>query len=188
MSAAMRKLMKLKKQKAQQNPGAKKEESKKAATAYMRMQADMSVLELPPYVKLNQDDVKANKLTDFRLSIAPQDGYWKGGTFRFRYQVPDGYPYKPPKITCQDKIYHPNIDYQGSVCLNILRKDWKPVLDTQNVIHGLIFLFVEPEPSDPLNEAAAKVMRESKQRFASNVRTAMQGGYVDGEKFERLMK
>jgi len=46
----------------------------------------------------------------------------------------------------------------------------------------------EPEPSDPLNEAAAKVMRESKQRFASNVRTAMQGGYVDGEKFERLMK
>eukprot|EP00954_Amorphochlora_amoebiformis_P007066 549844-Amorphochlora_amoeboformis.AAC.1 len=100
----------------------------------------------------------------------------------------DVHPYKPPKITCQDKIYHPNIDYQGSVCLNILRKDWKPVLDTQNVIHGLIFLFVEPEPSDPLNEAAAKVMRESKQRFASNVRTAMQGGYVDGEKFERLMK
>eukprot|EP00954_Amorphochlora_amoebiformis_P007067 549844-Amorphochlora_amoeboformis.AAC.2 len=53
--------MKLKKQKAQQNPGAKKEESKKAATAYMRMQADMSVLELPPYVKLNQDDVKVGE-------------------------------------------------------------------------------------------------------------------------------
>ena len=38
------------------------------------------------------------------------------------------------------------------MCLNLLRKDWKPVLDTQAVIHGLLFLFLEPNPDDPLNE------------------------------------
>mmetsp|Transcript_15345 Transcript_15345/g.27572 ORF Transcript_15345/g.27572 Transcript_15345/m.27572 type:complete len:186 (-) Transcript_15345:33-590(-) len=184
----MKSLLKIKKKNKKTIDSQNKEESKSAATAFMRMQADMSVLELPDFVKINQDDIKANNLTDFRLSIAPREGYWKGGTFRFRYQVPDGYPYKPPKITCQDKIYHPNINYEGNVCLNILRKDWKPVLDTQNVIHGLIYLFLEPEPTDPLNEEAAKVMRESKSRFAQNVRTSMAGGFVDGEKFQRLAR
>mmetsp|Transcript_30202 Transcript_30202/g.56406 ORF Transcript_30202/g.56406 Transcript_30202/m.56406 type:complete len:182 (-) Transcript_30202:310-855(-) len=177
---------KLKKLKAKsKKPGTKPE--KKAATSFMRMQADMAVLELPSFVKLNQDDVKSQKLTDFRLSIAPQDGYWKGAEFRFRYQVPEAYPYKPPKIKCLDKIYHPNINYEGNVCLNILRKDWKPVLDTQNVIHGLIYLFLEPEPTDPLNEEAAKVMRDNKSRFAQNVKKSLNGEYVDGEKFPRLL-
>lgn len=43
--------------------------------------------------------------------------------------------------------------------MNILRKDWKPVLDTQAVIHGLIFLFLEPNPDDPLNEGAYFVVQ-----------------------------
>eukprot|EP00469_Lotharella_globosa_P001583 CAMPEP_0167792630 /NCGR_PEP_ID=MMETSP0111_2-20121227/12667_1 /TAXON_ID=91324 /ORGANISM="Lotharella globosa, Strain CCCM811" /LENGTH=184 /DNA_ID=CAMNT_0007685569 /DNA_START=39 /DNA_END=593 /DNA_ORIENTATION=+ len=184
----MKALLKLKKpgSKTQGKDEAKK--NKRAQTAFMRMSADMTALELPSFVKLNQDDIKANKLTDFRLTLAPQEGYWKGGEFTFRYQVPDNYPYKPPKITCMNKIYHPNIDYAGAVCLNILRKDWKPVLDTQGVIHGLIYLFVEPEPTDPLNEQAAKVMRESKERFARNVKKAMNGDTVDGERFQRVLK
>jgi len=47
---------------------------------------------------------------------------------------------------------------------------------------------VEPEPTDPLNEQAAKVMRESKERFARNVKKAMNGDTVDGERFQRVLK
>jgi ubiquitin-conjugating enzyme E2 M len=36
------------------------------------------------------------------------------------------------------QIYHPNIDVDGNVCLNILREDWKPVLDINAVIYGKI--------------------------------------------------
>ena len=55
---------------------------------------------------------------------------------------------------CLTKIYHPNIDLEGHVCLNILRDDWKPVLDINAVIYGIIYLLYEPNPNDPLNHGA----------------------------------
>jgi len=64
----------------------------------------------------------------------------RGGLFRGRVQV-----------KCETPIYHPNIDTEGNVCLNILRKDWRPVLDMNAVIYGMIFLFHEPNGNDPLN-------------------------------------
>ena len=39
-------------------------------------------------------------------------------------------------------MYHPNIDLEGNICLNILREDWKPVLTITAVIYGLNFLFL----------------------------------------------
>lgn len=51
---------------------------------------------------------------------------------------------------CQ--VYHPNLDLEGNVCLNILREDWKPVLNLTSVMVGLQYLFLEPNPDDPLNK------------------------------------
>lgn len=41
-----------------------------------------------------------------------------------------------------NQVYHPNIDLEGNVCLNILREDWKPVLNVNTVIYGLNLLFM----------------------------------------------
>lgn len=40
------------------------------------------------------------------------------------------------------QVFHPNIDLDGNICLNILREDWKPVLSINSVIYGLQFLFL----------------------------------------------
>ena len=40
------------------------------------------------------------------------------------------------------QVYHPNIDTEGNICLNILREDWKPVLSINSVVYGLNFLFL----------------------------------------------
>lgn len=122
---------------------------------------------------------------NFEVSVTPDEGYWKTASFKFKFSVPDDYPYTPPKITCMTKIYHPNIDLQGAVCLNILRKDWKPVLDTQAIVHGLIFLFLEPNPDDPLNDDAAAVLRRDKSTFKRNVEMSLRGRMVDGVQFPR---
>ncbi|TMX02076.1 hypothetical protein EJD97_022656 [Solanum chilense] len=86
-----------------------------------------------------------------------------------------------------EQVYHPNIDLEGNVCLNILREDWKPVLNINTIIYGLYHLFTEPNHEDPLNHDAAAVLRDNPKMFESNVRRAMHGGYVGQTFFTRCM-
>ena len=64
-------------------------------------------------------------------------GMYKGGIFQFTFAINNNFPHEPPKVKCTQKIYHPNIDLEGNVCLNILREDWKPVLNLNAVMVGL---------------------------------------------------
>lgn len=36
--------------------------------------------------------------------------------------------------------------------MNILREDWKPVLNLNSVMVGLQYIFLEPNADDPLNK------------------------------------
>jgi ubiquitin-conjugating enzyme E2 M len=103
-----------------------------------------------------------NDLTNFNVTVSPDSGCWSGAKYQFTFVIPALYPHEPPKVTCKTKIYHPNINLAGAVCLNILREDWKPVLDINAVIYGLIYLFYEPNPDDPLNREAADLYRTDK--------------------------
>jgi hypothetical protein len=53
------------------------------------------------------------------------------GAFRIEITFPAEYPFKPPKICFRTKIYHPNIDEKGQVCLPIITaENWKPATKT----------------------------------------------------------
>ena len=78
-----------------------------------------------------------NDILNFTLTIEPDEGMYKGGSFHFNFAINQNFPHDPPKVKCTQKIYHPNIDLEGNVCLNILREDWKPVLNLNAVIVGL---------------------------------------------------
>ena len=69
-------------------------------------------------------------------------GFYKGGRFVFNFKVSPNYPHDPPKVKCKTLIFHPNIDLEGNVCLNILREDWKPVLTINSIVYGLQYLFL----------------------------------------------
>uniref|UniRef100_A0A8C4RB72 NEDD8-conjugating enzyme UBC12 n=1 Tax=Eptatretus burgeri TaxID=7764 RepID=A0A8C4RB72_EPTBU len=99
-----------------------------------------------------------------------------------------GYPHDPPKVKCETQVYHPNIDLEGNVCLNILREDWKPVLTINSIVYGLQYLFLEPNPEDPLNKEAAEVLQNNRKLFEQNVLRSMRGGYVGSLCFERCLK
>lgn len=71
------------------------------------------------------------------------------------------------------QVYHPNIDLEGNVCLNILREDWKPVLTINAIVYGIQFLFLEPNPDDPLNKEAAEMLQTNRRMFEVNVLNAM---------------
>ena len=135
-------------------------------------------------------------------------GFYRGGKFAFSFKVGPNYPHEPPKVKCETQVYHPNIDLEGNVCLNILREDWKPVLTVNSIIYGLqylflvkycfifskcrifhyIFLLQEPNPEDPLNKEAAEVLQNNRRLFESNVQKSLRGGYIGSVYFERALK
>ncbi|KAF1989848.1 hypothetical protein K402DRAFT_371872 [Aulographum hederae CBS 113979] len=159
---------------------------KKVTAAQLRVQKDLSELSLGSTMKTdfpNPDDI-----LNFTLTIDPDEGMYKGGSFSFSFAINQNFPHDPPKVKCKEKIYHPNIDLEGNVCLNILREDWKPVLNLNAVIVGLQFLFLEPNASDPLNKEAAEDLKTNREGFKRNVRSAMGGGGVRGETFQRVLK
>jgi len=153
----------------------------KKSSAILRIQKDFADLECPDYVEL-----KASKedLMNFTFTIKPKEGYWAGGIFEFKFAMPSKYPFEGPKVTCVDKIYHPNIDLDGGVCVSVLRP-WKPTYSIQIVLFGLLFLFSHPNPMDPLNNDAAADMRADKGNFGRNVVKALQGGYVNNTQFPK---
>jgi ubiquitin-conjugating enzyme E2 M len=91
-------------------------------------------------------------------------------------------------VKCCNKVYHPNIDLEGNVCLNILREDWKPVLTINAIVYGLQYLFLEPNPEDPLNREAANELQVNRRLFEQNVQRTMRGGTLNGVYFEQCLK
>ncbi|KAK5992415.1 NEDD8-conjugating enzyme UBC12 [Cladobotryum mycophilum] len=159
---------------------------KKVTAAQLRVQKDLSELSLGGTMKTDFPD--PDDILNFVLTIEPDEGMYRSGKFTFDFAINQSFPHEPPKVKCREKIYHPNINLEGNVCLNILREDWKPVLNLNAVIVGLQFLFLEPNASDPLNKEAADDLRSNREGFKRNVRTAMGGGGVKGVTYDRVLK
>jgi len=154
----------------------------KTSAAQIRVQKDLTELDLPPTMKTDFPDPA--DLLNFTLTITPDEGMYKGGAFAFSFQINPNYPHEPPKVKCKQIIYHPNVDLEGNVCLNILREDWKPVLNLNSIMVGLQYLFLEPNADDPLNKEAAEELRKNRDTFLQNVRQAMRGGMVKGQRYD----
>ncbi|THH33558.1 hypothetical protein EUX98_g679 [Antrodiella citrinella] len=137
-------------------------------------------------MKKNEDAAAKKKPKTSAAQIRVQKGMYKGGLFTFSFNINPNYPHEPPKVKCVPKIYHPNVDLEGNVCLNILREDWKPVLNLNSVMVGLQYLFLEPNADDPLNKEAAEELRKNRDQFLYNVKTSMRGGHIKGEQYDRV--
>ncbi|KAH7983016.1 hypothetical protein MRX96_059395 [Rhipicephalus microplus] len=166
--------------------GNKPTSQKRASAAQLRITKDINELNLPKTCQMEFPD--PDDLLNFKLVICPDEGFYRNGRFVFSFRVSPNYPHEPPKVKCDTMVYHPNIDLDGNVCLNILREDWKPVLTVNSIVYGLQYLFLEPNPEDPLNKDAAEVLQSNRRLFEQNVKKAMLGGYIGATYFERCLK
>ncbi len=72
-------------------------------------------------------EVNPNNARHFIVKIAgPTETPFEGGLFDVELFLPEEYPWVPPKVLFRTKIYHPNMDELGRICLCILSYNWRP--------------------------------------------------------------
>jgi len=82
--------------------------------------------------------------------FGPSDSPYTGGVFNVSIQFPIDYPFKPPRVMFTTKIYHPNINTGGFICLDILKQNWSPALTISKVLLSVLSMLTDPNPNDPL--------------------------------------
>ncbi|WKX89512.1 hypothetical protein Q1695_008850 [Nippostrongylus brasiliensis] len=118
-----------------------------------------------------------SQLHEMVLTVCPQEGIYRGGVFKFSISVPPEYNNVPPSVKCLTRVFHPNINEDGSICLSILRENsldafgWRPTRNLTEVIHGLSSLFTDLiDFDDALNMQAAQLWSTNREQFTHRAR------------------
>eukprot|EP01137_Pigoraptor_chileana_P009679 Opistho-2@58293 len=126
------------------------------------------VSEMPEGVHIltNDEDV-----TDVRAVIAgPAGTPYEGGEFHMKLVLCNDFPQAPPKGFFITKIFHPNVSSSGEICVNTLKKDWKPDLGMKHILLTVKCLLIYPNPESALNEEAGKLLLERYEEYAKHAR------------------
>uniref|UniRef100_A0A8D3CLA0 Ubiquitin conjugating enzyme E2 D4 n=2 Tax=Percomorphaceae TaxID=1489872 RepID=A0A8D3CLA0_SCOMX len=97
--------------------------------------------------------------------MGPSDSPYQNGVFFLTIHFPTDYPFKPPKVAFTTKIYHPNINSNGSICLDILRSQWSPALTVSKVLLSICSLLCDPNPDDPLVPEIAHTYKADREKY-----------------------
>ena len=91
---------------------------------------------------------------------------YEGGKFAIDITLPSDYPFVPPKMKFDTKIWHPNISSEsGAICLDILKNEWSPALTIRTALISLQALLSAAEPDDPQDAVVAKMYKEDRPKF-----------------------
>ena len=109
--------------------------------------------------------IENNLLKWYGIIKGPIDTPFEGGDFKLMLILPNNYPFKPPIAIFLTKIFHPNISYNGDVCLDILKDEWSPALTISKILLSIVSLLNEPNPDDPLFHDAAHLYKYNKKNY-----------------------
>ncbi|KAM7047349.1 ubiquitin-conjugating enzyme E2 D1 isoform 1-T1 [Acridotheres tristis] len=134
--------------------------------ALKRIQKELSDLQRDPPAHCSAGPV-GDDLFHWQATImGPPDSAYQGGVFFLTVHFPTDYPFKPPKIAFTTKIYHPNINSNGSICLDILRSQWSPALTVSKGCSGNSFIL---HVSEEANSIGIRVMIQDLTQFIGSV-------------------
>eukprot|EP00092_Neocalanus_flemingeri_P041361 GFUD01045036.1.p1 GENE.GFUD01045036.1~~GFUD01045036.1.p1 ORF type:complete len:155 (-),score=55.46 GFUD01045036.1:170-634(-) len=134
--------------------------------ATRRLQKELGDLKNSGNKSFRNVQVDETNLLVWQGLLVPDKAPYNKGAFLVDLVFPAEYPFKPPKVSFTTKIYHPNIDEDGQVCLPIISAEkWKPATKVEQVIQALVCLVNDPEPDHPLRADLAEEFSKDKKKF-----------------------
>lgn len=108
------------------------------------------------------------------IIFGPQGTDFENGIYKAEMIFPMNYPEAPPTFRFLSKMWHPNIDKEGNVCISILHKPgndefgyedlnerWLPVRTPESIIISVVSLLDSPNCESPANLEAAQNYRDN---------------------------
>lgn len=115
---------------------------------------------------INDNDVFEWEATIMGPTASP----YEGGIFHLKISFPMDYPFKPPLVVFTTKIFHPNINSSGGICLDILKENWSPALTMTKVLLSICSMLDDPNPDDPLVPSIARLYKENREKYNEEAR------------------
>lgn len=130
--------------------------------ALLRLKRELADILRDPPAGCTAGPVSENDMYNWEAMIfGPDDSPFAGGVFKLAITFPTDYPFRPPTVTFRTKVYHPNINASGAICLDILKREWAPSLTISKVLLSILSLLTDANPNDPLvPEIAAQYKRD----------------------------
>ncbi|XP_069756787.1 ubiquitin-conjugating enzyme E2 D4-like [Narcine bancroftii] len=138
--------------------------------AKKRIEKELKDLQQDPPAQCSAGPAGDNLFVWQATITGPCDSPYQGGVFFLTINFPADYPFKPPKVVFTTKIYHPNINSNGSICLDILRSQWSPALTISKVLLSICSMLCDPNPDDPLVPEIAQMYKIYKEKYIKQAR------------------
>ncbi|VDL19794.1 unnamed protein product [Hymenolepis diminuta] len=118
--------------------------------------------------------------TSIKVALRPTEGINAHAVFYMNIKAADGYPIDPPDLQFASPIFHPNIDSEGSICINML-DNWESCYGLMDAVKAIIYLIANPNYDDP-NNGITEYFDPSEYEEAA--RRLLAGLTVDGVRYE----
>ena len=136
-----------------------------------RLKTELAELQRDPPANCTAGPITESDMSIWEAMIfGPADSPFQGGMFALTIRFPSDYPFKPPIITFKTKIYHPNINASGAICLDILKTQWSPALTISKVLLSILSLLTDANPDDPLVPEIATIYRNNREAYNATAR------------------
>jgi len=130
-----------------------------------RIKKEMKEMQLDPPSNCSAGPLGDDLLHWSGSIIGSEDTPFQGGIFKIDIKFPTDYPFKPPKVTFITKIYHPNVNASGQICLDVLKEQWSPALTISKVLLSVCSLMSDANPSDPLVPDIAILYKKNRKKY-----------------------
>jgi len=136
-----------------------------------RIKKEIEELKKTPPENCSAGPVNENDLFSWQATIVgPEGSPYQGGIFNLNITIPPDYPFKAPMIVFVTKIYHCNVNSNGSICLDILKNNWSPALTISKALLSICSLMDDPNPNDPLVHDIANLFVKDRAKHDANAR------------------